>query len=146
MLCIHLIRKQKTMQEDIKFRLVRRGIDGKDYPAGYEMWNPRLVQPRWEYSITGISWSPLEVIPHYKKDRWTGLRDKNEQEIYENDIIKWPIKHKRHPDTFIILPVEWVPCQIKFRPRSSLNPGVEKIGNIYTNKDLLPTHAPYQDK
>ena len=75
---------------ELKFRLIR---DGKI--VGYEKWYPgqgkptdvTSAEPCWLYSKDGVYWNPT-YIRHDSKDQFTGLKDRNDMELFEGDVIK----------------------------------------------------------
>jgi len=80
--------------------------------------------------------------------QYSGLKDKNNKEIFEGDIIKIPDDY----DTYGIFAGEIYEIYFAYggfrlKPKNSKRRGnwledekeLEVIGNIYENKDLLPT-------
>jgi len=76
---------------EIKFRLINRF----NKIVGYEKWYSGAWDkdkywsafPCWLYSTDQKSWRP-EEIKHRTKDQYTGLRDKNDKEIFFRDLGK----------------------------------------------------------
>ena len=72
---------------------------------------------------------------------YTGLKDKNDEEIYESDILTWP--NAAIPDKEIVFFEDGAFCVHSldgckhFLGKDKLNICCEKIGNIYENPDLL---------
>jgi hypothetical protein len=68
----------------ILFRL----IDENGQTVGYEKWDCVLG---WCYAlpIARDTFRPGPVIPHVKKDLWTGVIDLATKLVYENDILQW---------------------------------------------------------
>jgi len=73
--------------------------------------------------------------------QYTGLKDKNDEEIYESDILTWP--NAAIPDKEIVFFEDGAFCVRSldgckhFLGKDKLNICCEKIGNIYENPDLL---------
>ena len=97
---------------------------------------------------------PLVIEGRYKVDQYTGLKDKNDKEIYEGDIVnvigtgiaqvidsptgEWMLYYKREPDEKNNGFVSVVP---KNKPsglwRTNTTSYIEVIGNIHENSELL---------
>ena len=148
---------------DIKFKAVMERIDGAIYVSdGYGADSSFLSylfdfeDNRWDRFLEGIITEQrfVKLFPdddedvkgwsHIENIQWTGLLDKNDDEIYEGDIVKFiPSGEYGKVTTFgksQNLGIEWENSKTAFfTPMFYLGceSELEIIGNIYENPELL---------
>lgn len=74
----------------------------------------------------------------YDVEQFTGLKDRNDKEIYEGDILKRK-DFIFNDGNFIFLPVEYkyAEWQLGMRRLNDVYKSCEVVGNIHENADLL---------
>ena len=139
------------IMREIKFRL-RNG----NVIVGYERWNS--IAGKWCYDTKPCSIFDIRnpFIPHTDKDRFTGLKDKNRNSIFEGDILLVPDELTDEPCNHLA-PVTFIDGSFGVMindPADTYSKGfwsfqymeseigdspfnLEVIGNIYENPELI---------
>ena len=123
---------------------------------------PNIRTPRWHYwgYIDGVWEGTIYGKPHESQGQFTGLLDKQGKEIYEGDIVT---VHNFNYGLSIGMPItfniatgrweiiwrekHWHPNgdeTVKDLPLAEVIDGVEVIGNIYENPELIKREPPHQ--
>lgn len=82
-------------------------------------------------------WSYYEEAPELELMQYTGLHDKNGEEIYEGDILRY--KDGITSIEFNVREVSWFASNDNANLRYIVDFGGEIIGNIYESPELLET-------
>ena len=132
---------------EILFKAKRK--DNDEWVEGYYSKDPDLkihYISSWNYYYTegGLEREPFdyEIIP-YTLCEYTGMKDKNGNKIWENDIVKRPNERLRHPNTQVV----WYQPDLCFYFVDIENwheaiyqdskDKIEVIGNVFDNPELL---------
>lgn len=123
---------QQDIYNQIKFR-TKHLQHGWAYFTLDEVLRHDKVVPAWVYEN-----------PQLKKDRWTGLLDKEQKEIYEGDIVRCEglvcrVDYVIEPAIAgFVFNQDGTGRYIEYAVRGGMAVHFEVIGNIYENPDLLP--------
>lgn len=106
--------------------------------------NPPDSDPMWEKALITHDVDPSTIC------QCTGLRDKNDNLIWENDIVKFDVYYYEKLQSSIISPIKWCNalCALSLVVNGrgtrgtlghlmDLNKEIEVIGNIFDNPELL---------
>ena len=137
----------------IKFRGLRIGLEGFSYSLPYYLEGFAYGLPYYNemYDEWGIG---DYAVDEDTIDQFTGLYDKNGNEIYENDILQVKIDGKEYNPFLVVysevyagfcMLSENVLNNVIYKPHRPINPNwwdeikdeIEIIGNIYDNPELF---------
>lgn len=106
--------------------------------------NPPDSDPMWEKALITHDVDPSTIC------QCTGLRDKNDNLIWENDIVKFDVYYYEKLQSSIISQIKWCNalCALSLVVNGrgtrgtlghlmDLNKEIEVIGNIFDNPELL---------
>ena len=118
----------------IKFRGLRKNYNPEYGQSEWKYGNLLNNQTIGEVGSNLESYEYADVIPE-TVGQYTGLKDKNEKEIYEGDIVEWQDKGSNYPNTIHKKEVvKYIGCT--FENCNSIYP-LEVIGNIHQNPELI---------
>ena len=130
------------MNREFKFRLWSKSENCFVNPNILEVWDESGKMTPFKFVKTGKLDPIYMPIENYVIQQHTGLKDKNDIDIYEGDIVKW---------SDLNYLVEWNDIAYKWQGRcpyyhSYHNPTTENfrdlmsgviVGNYFENNDLL---------
>lgn len=146
------------MNREIKFRAwddrKKRWLLGYKMPhlGGFSLWGETMLMDDWSTTLdqyiferSGHNAGDLKVM------EYTGIKDKNGNDIYEGDLLRWINWQEEQTEFPDVYKVEWLVKEARFvincfRNGDLLSPkdenlskmdNFEVIGNIYENGDLL---------
>ena len=114
------------MQREIKFRYRIQDKTGKIITQIYTLEEIEMGLLSKYYSLD------YKIL---SRDQYTGLKDKNDKEIYGGDIVKHFVSYKEQIDKIHFVEDGWRVGT--WEPNYLGNFEVEVIGNIYENPELL---------
>lgn len=100
------------------------------------------------YEDEDMKWYKIKDFDDFILMQYTGLRDKNGEEIYDGNIVKYKVCHKEMIGIieygnyfckygFSIRPIKANNKRWYKNPKHQLKTGLEIIGNIYENPKFL---------
>ena len=139
------------MKREIKFRAWDNitksmyGVRDIDYLSNNELNSIRLIVAV-QTSDNDIDFDfPIRRNGEYELMQYTGMKDKNGQEIYEGDIVKM---YDPYTKTIMTTEVIWDDPNCRFAMKYTfvdfdflISDEIEVIGNVHENTELLKQEA-----
>jgi len=119
------------MNRIIKFRVLF------DTPTLEDKHNKKEFTPYWYYFGIGESYDPFRVSNKDTESQYTGRKDKNNNLIFEDDIVKWVGPDGVVDQGVIEWDEEYAGFGITGDHCLDWSHGIERIGNSWENPELI---------